>query len=108
MGQLMVKLSSKRGIGEHDVNLELHRHGSEHRECHGGEHLQHHRYGSEHLEYPGECGTACLADHNISDHNDCIESAHRQLSEDQGVVEGPSASKMESEVIVTFLWLNDL
>ena len=74
MGQLMVKLSSRRRIGEGDVNLEYHRYGE-------------------------EGGAACVVDCNSSDRL----PGHYDAFENSDVLEEPSASRTKSEVKMVFL-----
>ena len=82
MGQLMVKLSGRRRIGEGDVNLEYHRYGE---------------------EGATACVVGCNSSDQLSGHCDLIEKSDHQLS-DKDVMEEPSASRIMSEVNMTFLW----
>ena len=79
MGQLMVKLSGRRRIGEGDVNLEYHRYGK-------------------------EGAAACVVDCNsqLPGHFDVIENSDHQLP-GHNVLEEPSASRTKSEVKMVFI-----
>ena len=74
MGQLMVKLSGRRRIGEEDVNLEYHRCGE---------------------EGAAACVIGCNSSDQLPGHCDAFENSD--------VLEEPSASRTKSEVKMVFL-----
>ena len=74
MGQLMVKLSGRRRIGEGDVNLEYHRYGK---------------------EGAAACVVGCNSSDQLPGHCDAFENSD--------VLEEPSASRTKFEVKMVFL-----